>query len=190
MDRSIMPLTITVPVEPLELTFEVLKPMHCSSLIKWHNDPTTRPFIHAEGMRRHVEMMIWEQRVHRCKPSQLIYLLKTDTYVGYCTGIFSGSSMEVGIVIDPEHREKDYAYYALGALSAVGFERGISLVTGRVMEHNEKSIRLVDKIGFEQVGKAENEFMYELKPESLRFHNTPYEAEGCLRCLDWERYCL
>jgi ribosomal-protein-alanine N-acetyltransferase len=60
--------------------------------------------------------------------------------------------VEVGYAVRPEYRRRGYAFEAVQALFAWASERGVKRFLASVSPHNEPSLRLIARLGFQQIG--------------------------------------
>jgi len=70
--------------------------------------------------------------------------------------------MEIGYSIAPAHQRKGYAFEAISALlRLLQDELGLDMVVAGILEENERSIHLLNKLGFQKEGFRHNAVWHE-----------------------------
>ncbi|WP_236689409.1 GNAT family N-acetyltransferase [Dysgonomonas macrotermitis] len=139
-----------------------LEPEDLSILYKWEND--TRLWIHGNTLTPYSKLALREyiaetQRtdIFQAKQLRLMIELKQDNIVIGTVDIydfdFHHSKAGIGILIDNEYRQHNYATEALELVReyVFGFLR-INQLYAYIAANNDKSLRLFEKSGYKQSG--------------------------------------
>ncbi|MFS0689692.1 GNAT family N-acetyltransferase [Sporosarcina sp. 179-K 8C2 HS] len=92
---------------------------------------------------------------------------ETDTIIGDIG--FKGKpsedhTTEIGYGIVPSAQNKGYATEAVGALIEWAFAFGeVKIVIAECVEENSASIKVLEKLGFRQIGRVDNMLKWEMK---------------------------
>jgi len=99
----------------------------------------------------------WDQRfaIVRKEDGQLVGAINMFDYNPL------NRSIELGIIIDPDEREKGYASDAMGVLCRYLFKfRGLNKVHAQTAEFNKGAIRLLGKLGFKRDGVLRDHYYH------------------------------
>lgn len=176
-----------VPIETARLRIRALQSEDTEALLAYRRHPEVVRMHGWSGYRRTdatglIKMM---QRSTPGVPGEwfqfAIALLDDDSIIGdcgLCLGFVSPSSAEIGYTIAPDHQRQGYGCEAVSALIGYAFDKwGLTEITAVTACDNERSMRLLIRLGFRQgrtvtnvraCGRRRREFSFSLSPSDFR----------------------
>ena len=120
-------------------------------LLHWNNDPDyTGEFEPFEPVSR-VELEDW---LLRDRPDQLWYIIENvlGEKVGQIVGRYQrDGSIQIGYRVIPLARGRGYCTEAVATLVHNLFDRGIERITAEANPRNTPSLRVLEKLGFNEI---------------------------------------
>ncbi|MEX1001873.1 MAG: GNAT family N-acetyltransferase [Crocinitomicaceae bacterium] len=147
-----------------KVTLRAVEPWDLDKLLEWENDQknwrvsnTLVPFS-KEIMSRYIENA---QDIYALKQVRFVITEVTNLSAIGTIDLFDFEPKHqragVGILIDEEHRGRGYAYEALSLIEDYALNVvGIRNLYCNILEDNEESQRLFEKVGYVQVGRKIN----------------------------------
>ena len=156
--------------------FEPLQARHAGELFSVLNDDELYAFIDDRPPRT-VEALVgrfeaWESR--RSPDGSQLWLnwvvreSRDRLAVGYVQATVEGRQAHVGYVIGKSYWGKGFATAAVAWLIGQLHSMNVDNIVATVEDRNQRSIRLLESLGFQQTRRRGTEIVFELRPDQLR----------------------